>query len=264
MRSRSDAARGGMLRSRLLLAAAARRAPSRGAPAASQRNRPTTGRRSSARSSRSRPIRISRPSARSRCCDGRTPAQPARPRPGWLGWMVGLFRWLDQSARLLVWVHRGARRWACSSFSSAASCAARTTTGATDERVRRADARPGSRHPAREPAADIGAAARALWDRGEHRAALALLYRGLLSRLAHVHQRADSRFEHRRRLPGARRAHLPRRGCELRVAPGARLAARGLRPRGRPRRGRPRAVRRLRGGARSAASRRTAAAGAAS
>jgi hypothetical protein len=35
---------------------------------------------------------------------------------------------------------------------------------------------------------DIGAAARALWDRGEHRSALALLYRGLLSRLAHVHR----------------------------------------------------------------------------
>jgi hypothetical protein len=35
---------------------------------------------------------------------------------------------------------------------------------------------------------DIGSAARALWDRGERRAALALLYRGLLSRLAHVHQ----------------------------------------------------------------------------
>ena len=35
--------------------------------------------------------------------------------------------------------------------------------------------------------AEIGAAARALWDRGEHRAALALLYRGMLSRLAHVH-----------------------------------------------------------------------------
>jgi hypothetical protein len=35
---------------------------------------------------------------------------------------------------------------------------------------------------------DIGAAARALWDRGEHRAALALLYRGLLSRLAHVYE----------------------------------------------------------------------------
>jgi hypothetical protein len=36
--------------------------------------------------------------------------------------------------------------------------------------------------------AEIGAAARALWDRGEHRAALALLYRGMLSRLAHVHR----------------------------------------------------------------------------
>ena len=29
--------------------------------------------------------------------------------------------------------------------------------------------------------------ARVLWDRGEHRASLALLYRGMLSRLAHVH-----------------------------------------------------------------------------
>jgi hypothetical protein len=35
---------------------------------------------------------------------------------------------------------------------------------------------------------DIGASARRLWDGGEHRAALALLYRGLLSRLVHVHR----------------------------------------------------------------------------
>lgn len=35
---------------------------------------------------------------------------------------------------------------------------------------------------------DIGAAAQAMWERGEHRAALALLYRGLLSRLVHVHE----------------------------------------------------------------------------
>jgi hypothetical protein len=34
---------------------------------------------------------------------------------------------------------------------------------------------------------NIGAAARALWDSGDHRAALSLLYRGLLSRLVHVH-----------------------------------------------------------------------------
>ena len=36
--------------------------------------------------------------------------------------------------------------------------------------------------------ANIGAAARKLWDRGDHRAALSLLYRGLLSRLTHVHR----------------------------------------------------------------------------
>ena len=34
---------------------------------------------------------------------------------------------------------------------------------------------------------DIGAAALAVWERGEQRAALALLYRGLLSRLVHAH-----------------------------------------------------------------------------
>ncbi|WP_431286320.1 DUF4129 domain-containing protein [Roseateles chitinivorans] len=34
---------------------------------------------------------------------------------------------------------------------------------------------------------DIGAAARALWQRGEQRAALSLLYRGALSRLVHTH-----------------------------------------------------------------------------
>jgi hypothetical protein len=34
---------------------------------------------------------------------------------------------------------------------------------------------------------DIGAAALALWERGEQRSALALLYRGLLSRLVHSH-----------------------------------------------------------------------------
>src|SRR4029079_6929748 len=48
--------------------------------------------------------------------------------------------------------------------------------------VRDLDIRPES------PTDDIGAAARQLWDRGEQRAALALLYRGMLSRLAHVHR----------------------------------------------------------------------------
>jgi hypothetical protein len=47
--------------------------------------------------------------------------------------------------------------------------------------VRDLDIRPESLPP------DIGAAALALWEQGEKRAALALLYRGLLSRLVHVH-----------------------------------------------------------------------------
>src|SRR5690606_9992514 len=34
---------------------------------------------------------------------------------------------------------------------------------------------------------DIGAAAWSLWEHGEHRSALSLLYRGLLSRLVHAH-----------------------------------------------------------------------------
>ncbi|HEU4486107.1 MAG TPA: DUF4129 domain-containing protein, partial [Povalibacter sp.] len=35
---------------------------------------------------------------------------------------------------------------------------------------------------------DIGAAALGLWNDGQHRGALSLLYRGLLSRLVHVHR----------------------------------------------------------------------------
>jgi len=35
--------------------------------------------------------------------------------------------------------------------------------------------------------ADIGAAARTLWERGQARGALSLLYRGALSRLVHLH-----------------------------------------------------------------------------
>jgi len=111
---------------------------------------------------------------------------PPSPRPAWLDWVVGFFRWLDQSARVLVWaavaalagmlafyIVRTVRSWDT------------TATAGTFEvptHVQDLDIRPESLPP------NIGAAARQLWDRGEHRAALALLYRGLLSRLAHVHQ----------------------------------------------------------------------------
>lgn len=107
--------------------------------------------------------------------------------PAWLTWVVGLIRWVEQSARVLIWVaavalagvlvmyivrtvraHGGAPR-------GGESFVAPT-------HVRDLDIRPETLPQ------DIGAAARELWDRGERRASLALLYRGMLSRLAHVYR----------------------------------------------------------------------------
>jgi Domain of unknown function (DUF4129) len=115
---------------------------------------------------------------------GATERRRAGP-PWWLAWIVGLFTWLDQSGRILIWctaaalaallvmyVVRLVRRFEAPRRDSV--FVAPTHVGDLDIR------------PERLPA-DIGAAARALWDCGEHRGALALLYRGLLSRLAHVH-----------------------------------------------------------------------------
>jgi hypothetical protein len=108
------------------------------------------------------------------------------PRPAWLDWMTGFVRWLDQSARVLVWIV------VVGLMSLLAFYIVRTFRSWDDvpgdaefeapTHVQDLDIRPESLPP------DIGAAARRLWDRHEHRAALALLYRGLLSRLAHVHQ----------------------------------------------------------------------------
>ena len=107
-------------------------------------------------------------------------------RPAWVDWVAGFFRWLDQSARVVVWaavpglvgllafyIVRTFRGW--DAESDDAEFVAPT-------HVRDLDIRPESLPN------DIGGTARRLWDRGEHRGALALLYRGLLSRLAHVHR----------------------------------------------------------------------------
>jgi hypothetical protein len=107
--------------------------------------------------------------------------------PAWIAWVLGLFRWLDQSARYLVWgivctvivllvvyVVRVTRNRGPDDFAA--------PTFVVPSHVRELDIRPETLP------ADIGAVARALWDRGERRAALALLYRGMLSRFAHVHQ----------------------------------------------------------------------------
>jgi hypothetical protein len=106
-------------------------------------------------------------------------------RPAWVVWIFGLFGWLARSARIAVWavllvlaavliayIVRIVRK---------RGVPTREAALIAPTHVRDLDIRPETLPH------DIGAAARTLWDRGEHRAALALLYRGVLSRLAHVH-----------------------------------------------------------------------------
>ena len=116
--------------------------------------------------------------------DARAPARTER--IGWLAWIAGFFAWLGQSGRYLVWVAAAilavlAARYVLETAIRARVAREEDAPLITPTHVRDLDIRPASLPP------DIGAAARALWDAGQHRAALALLYRGLLSRLAHVH-----------------------------------------------------------------------------
>jgi len=105
---------------------------------------------------------------------------------GWLGWIAGFFRWMSQSARYLMWagiIFLAA--WLGVYLTRALrhrDDAAAAEAFVPPTHVRNLDIRPESLP------ANIGGTARALWDRGEHRAALSLLYRGLLSRLTHVHR----------------------------------------------------------------------------
>jgi hypothetical protein len=108
--------------------------------------------------------------------------------PEWLRWIRDLFRWVDQSTRLLVWgtVAFLGVLLAVYLVRLVGRLEGRTTEEAAPfvapTHVRDLDIRPEALP------SDIGAAARVLWDQGEHRGALSLLYRGLLSRLAHVHR----------------------------------------------------------------------------
>ena len=104
--------------------------------------------------------------------------------PAW-AWLVGLFRWVDQSARVLMWcviaVLAGLLAFYLVRVFHRRIPSTREDAFVIPTHVGDLDIRPEALPD------DIGAAARQLWDRGEHRHALALLYRGLLSRLAHVH-----------------------------------------------------------------------------
>jgi len=113
-------------------------------------------------------------------------AEKKRRDLSWLKWIGELFSWLTENGRFLFWgvlavlaglllvyLWRMVRHW---------SVPARSSRIVAPNFMRDLDIRPESLP------SDIGAAARQLWDQDEHRPALALLYRGLLSRLVHVHQ----------------------------------------------------------------------------
>lgn len=111
--------------------------------------------------------------------------EPAKRHDNPFEWLRGLGRWLSETARVLVWlagaaavaiVVVGLRRWI-----QVRAGLAPTRLPGLPSHVQDLDIRPESLPEA------IGAAAAELWQRGEHRAALSLLYRGALSRLVHAH-----------------------------------------------------------------------------
>lgn len=100
-------------------------------------------------------------------------------------WMRDLARWLAEPARVLIWLAGivlvallvvGIRRWAL-----VRRGLSHDHRHAAPSHVQSLDIRPESLPE------DVGRAAALLWQRGEHRAALSLLYRGALSRLVHAH-----------------------------------------------------------------------------
>jgi hypothetical protein len=100
-------------------------------------------------------------------------------------WVRNFARWMTEAGRAVVWVLGGLavalfivglRHWI-----RVRAGAVKGPHAALPSHVRDLDIRPESLPD------QIGAAAAALWQRGEHRAALSLLYRGALSRLVHQH-----------------------------------------------------------------------------
>ena len=111
--------------------------------------------------------------------EARKPVEPAPP------WLADFIRWISETGRWLVWLAGAValiviglrlRRWLALRGDETGARALALPT-----HVRDLDIRPESLPE------DIGAAARALWQRGQARAALSLLYCGALSRLVHGH-----------------------------------------------------------------------------
>jgi hypothetical protein len=102
-----------------------------------------------------------------------------------LRWIGDAFGWVASTARILVWVMAillaGILGLVIKRLIDSRGERIRPVAFSMPTHVQDLDIRPESLPD------DIGGAALDLWGRGEHRAALALLYRGLLSRLAHTH-----------------------------------------------------------------------------
>jgi hypothetical protein len=119
--------------------------------------------------------------------DGKKPEQK---KPGWfaqlMSWFGDLFAMLVGSGRVLFWVVLAVLAGLLLVYlwrlARSLGIGERVPRVEAPSFVRDLDIRPESLPD------DIGAAARRLWDSGEHRGALALLYRGLLSRLVHVYK----------------------------------------------------------------------------
>ncbi len=111
-----------------------------------------------------------------------TPPAARNPRGSW--W-VNFVQWLSEASRIFIWVLGalavalvlvGVRHWV-----RVRADAEAPLTPLLPSHVSRLDIRPQSL-PSK-----VGEAAAAMWARGEHRLALSLLYRGVLSRLVHQH-----------------------------------------------------------------------------
>ena len=112
--------------------------------------------------------------------------EPERKVPQGFGqWLLDLMGWFAQSARDVVWVTVALLAALVVVFVVRLLQERSPSMGPSRKiiptHVHDLDIRPESLPD------NIGAAARTLWDGGDHRGALSLLYRGLLSRLVHVH-----------------------------------------------------------------------------
>ena len=121
------------------------------------------------------------------------PEQGTSDEPWWFDWgnalarwFRGLFDWIAASGRAIVWVLGGLLAVLVVVYVvqlvRKRGLPRLPPRFVAPSHVRDLDIRPESLPD------DIGAAALSLWNSGEQRAALALLYRGLLSRLVHVHE----------------------------------------------------------------------------